>query len=111
MEFFLLLLVTLIYLSDFGECSGRLFSRSSGLLNSPMLTFPYLNVYYNFDPKDWSRIREQQSNARGKLFQTALSKNVLPIKTDKNEKNREPIRLYENVTNDIPHLNYLYHMN
>ncbi|XP_953646.1 uncharacterized protein TA16480 [Theileria annulata] len=79
-------------------------------------TFPYLNVYYNFDPKDWSKIREQQSrlanfrkrlsrlrrqvvtdmdrisqfmdieknlaiNARGKLFQTALSKNVLPIKT------------------------------
>ncbi|UKJ88458.1 hypothetical protein MACJ_000902 [Theileria orientalis] len=101
------------------------------------LSYPYLNVYYNFDSIDWNKIREYHtklldmrkrlsrlrhnmtldmdrierflniqknlainSDARSKLFQRALSKNVIPSEPDK--KKLEPVRLYDQVTNDLP---------
>ncbi|UKK00851.1 hypothetical protein MACK_000925 [Theileria orientalis] len=150
--------LVVLFLLNLNGASARNRSRSSGITNTPILlsksnkqrgtvglvklfnsfrSYPYLNVYYNFDSTDWNKIREYNtklmemkkrlsrlrhnmtldmdrierflniqknlaitSDARGKLFQRALSKNVIQSEPDK--KKLEPVRLYDQVTNDLP---------
>lgn len=82
----------LLYILHITHCSQRRRSRSSGIHNMPMsletedrseLAYPYLNVYYNFDPKDWNHIVDDQEKLINLRKRLSLIRRQLSLDTNR----------------------------